>query len=53
LIDFGGATDADCRALMEDARENVEARTLKQPSNTPRAGANSAPRGASSARVSD
>jgi uncharacterized protein involved in outer membrane biogenesis len=25
LIDFGGASDADCRALMQDAKENVEA----------------------------
>ena len=25
LIDFGGSGDADCRALMQDAKENVEA----------------------------
>jgi uncharacterized protein involved in outer membrane biogenesis len=25
LIDFGGASDADCRALIEEAKENVEA----------------------------
>jgi uncharacterized protein involved in outer membrane biogenesis len=25
LIDFGGATDADCRALMQDAKDNVQA----------------------------
>jgi len=53
LIDFGGATDADCRALMQDAKENVEARALKQPSTAPRASANSSPRRPSSARVSD
>jgi len=26
LIDFGGASDADCRALMQDAKDNVQAR---------------------------
>ena len=54
LIDFGGATDADCRALMQDAKENVEARALKQPSpNAPRVGANSSPRGASSTAAAE
>ncbi len=54
LIDFGGATDADCRALMQDAKENVEARALKQPSpNPPRVGANSSPRGASSTAAAE
>jgi hypothetical protein len=48
LIDFGGATDADCRALIQDARENVEARASKQPSNAPRVAA-SAPAGGASA----
>ena len=54
LIDFGGATDADCRALMQDAKESVEARALKQPSpNAPRVGANSSPRGASSTAAAE
>jgi uncharacterized protein involved in outer membrane biogenesis len=29
LIDLGGATDADCEALMQDAHANIEARPAK------------------------
>ncbi|MDQ2962030.1 MAG: AsmA family protein, partial [Pseudomonadota bacterium] len=28
LIDFGGATDADCQGLMQDAKENVQAQRV-------------------------
>jgi AsmA family protein len=41
LIDLGGATDADCEALMQDAHANVEAKAAKPPRSAARAGANS------------
>ncbi|OLC66446.1 MAG: hypothetical protein AUH79_06120 [Betaproteobacteria bacterium 13_1_40CM_4_64_4] len=52
-VDFGGATDADCRALMQDAKENVEARALKQPSKTPRVAASAPARNSSSTATTD
>ena len=53
LIEFGGATDADCRALMQDAKENVEARALKQPSKAPRVAASVPARNSSSTATTD
>lgn len=34
LVDFGGATDADCRGLMEEAKESVDA-SAKAPARRP------------------
>ena len=42
LIDLGGATDADCEALTQDAHASIEAKATKQPRNTTRVGAKSA-----------
>ena len=47
LIDLGGATDADCEGLMQDAHANIEAKAAKP------AGANSFARGASSTTVAE
>ena len=53
LIDFGGATDADCLGLMQDAKENVEARVVKQPPNSRRVTANASARGTSPTAATD
>jgi len=53
LIEIGGAADADCRALMQDAKENVEARALKQPSKAPRVAASVPARNSSSTATTD